>query len=166
EGKFKDTQDDPHNVWMLKAQYEAPKTDAFPATYHTQAITLVYPRVELETYDWFKGVKKGTRGVDRSRGVVYNSSIDAYIGFNPVDFTGIRTAKLHVKGANGGQVQLRLNTPDGPLLGTYIVPKDSDWQEKSIQLPAVEGLHSFYMIFKGKAGKEKLGEFDWIEWGK
>ncbi|MEL6623956.1 MAG: PQQ-dependent sugar dehydrogenase [Bacteroidota bacterium] len=166
EGKFKDTQDDPHNVWMLKAQYEAPATEIFPATYHTQAITLVYPRVELETYDWFKGVKKGTRGVDRSRGVVYNTSVDAYIGFNPVDFTGIQTAKLHVKGANGGQVQLRLNTPDGPLLGTYTVPKDSDWQEKSIQLPAVEGLHSFYMIFKGKAGKEKLGEFDWIEWGK
>ncbi|MEL6133930.1 MAG: carbohydrate-binding protein, partial [Bacteroidota bacterium] len=166
QGTFQDWQDDPENIWVLKAQYETPPSDTYPSSTHIQSLKLIYPRVQLESYDWAKGIKKGTQGADRSRGVIYADDRESYVGFNPVDFTGIETATLHVKGGTSVQAQLRLNTPDGPILGTYPIPAGSDWQKQTISISPVDGFHSFYLVFSKQKGNPNRGEFDWIEWGK
>lgn len=58
---------------------------------------------------------------------------------------------------SGGAVELRLDGPDGELVGTLSVPEcteDQDWQSLSCSVKGASGVHDLYMVFtsEGTAG--------------
>jgi hypothetical protein len=120
-----------------------------------------YNRVEAETIAWEKGVETTTNG----NKTVYVTDIDNndYIKIRSVDFTkGADRFEASVMPLAGGSIEVRLDKPDGVLIGTCEVAKSkgSDmWQILNAKVTPVKGLHDVCLVFKG--GNEKLFNFDW-----
>ena len=54
------------------------------------------------------------------------------------------------------RVELRLDSPDGTLLGTLDIPPTgswTDWQDFSCPVQPVQGRHALYLVFHGDLGR-------------
>ncbi|WP_083609731.1 carbohydrate-binding protein [Paenibacillus sp. P3E] len=80
-----------------------------------------------------------------------------YIAFNNVEF-GSGAASIDVRVASnnsGGNVEVRLDSATGTLLGTVLVAGTGGWQSwqtKSAPISTVNGVHTLYLKFTGGAG--------------
>lgn len=79
-----------------------------------------------------------------------------YIGFKDVEMTGAESVDLRLAANSGGSsVEVRLDAPDGKLIGTCDVASTGGWQTWATQntpLSASEGTHDLYFVFKGGEG--------------
>ena len=142
-----------------------------------------YRRVEAETMAFSKGVK--TEQNDQVGVYVTDIHNGDYIKLQNVSFAKKypRTFKARVaSGLRGGQIEIRLDSLKGRLLGTVDVPGTGGWEQwqtvnldldystitdlnapsrtiSGIDLPATADL---YFVFKGRKGP-KLFNFDWWE---
>ena len=126
-----------------------------------------YRKVEAETMAFSRGVK-----TEQNNQVgVYVSDIHNgdYIKLQNVAFGNKfpRTFSARVaSGLRGGQIEIRVDSLGGQLLGTVNVPGTGgweQWQTLTIDLTAVvRGTHDLYFAFKGRKGP-KLFNFDWWE---
>jgi beta-xylosidase len=131
-----------------------------------------YRKVEAETMAFSKGVK-----TEQNQEVgVYVTDIHNgdYIKLQNVHFCykTPRTFTARVaSGLRGGQIEIRLDSIGGKLLGTLNVPGTGGWekwQTLTVDLPSLDGypqlLHTrdLFFVFKGRKGP-KLFNFDWWE---
>ena len=77
-----------------------------------------------------------------------------YIGFKGVDFAGgAESIDLRVASPNSGNsIEIRLDAPDGKLIGTAEVPETGGWQTWKTVTAALDkatGVHDMYLVFKG-----------------
>lgn len=85
-------------------------------------------------------------------GYVVNGSWLAYekVAFSP----STRQYQFRISSAtDGGQIELRLDTPDGPLIGQKeILPTGNwnEWKEVSIPIEPPTGTHTLYLLFKDR----------------
>lgn len=80
-----------------------------------------------------------------------------YIGFKDVDFeNGADAIDLRLAANSGGStVEIRLDAPDGKLIGTCQVTASGGWQTWTTQrtdLDTATGIHDMYLVFKGGDG--------------
>ena len=65
--------------------------------------------------------------------------------------------------AYGGLIEIRLDAPDGELIGTCAVPRTGGWQKWSaVRCPvaAVRGVRAVFLVFKGSADRFVFLQFD------
>ena len=79
-----------------------------------------------------------------------------HIGFRDVDLTGAKDADFRLA-SNGAQASLevRLDAPDGKLIGSIDVKGTGDWQKWSTQtcnITETSGKHDVYLVFTGEEG--------------
>ena len=126
-----------------------------------------YRKVEAETMAFSKGVKTEQNGQIG----VYVTDIHNgdYIKLQNVHFCNKvpRTFTARVaSGLRGGQIEIRIDSIGGKLLGTVNVPGTGgweQWQTITTDLTAIaSGHHDMYFVFKGRKGP-KLFNFDWWE---
>lgn len=78
-----------------------------------------------------------------------------------VDFgsSGARTFKANVASASGGQIEVRLGSPDGRIAGTLNVPSTGgNWREIETAVNGAAGVHNVFFVFKGNGAN--LFQFD------
>jgi arabinoxylan arabinofuranohydrolase len=121
-----------------------------------------YKRIEAETIAWSEGLK--TAG--NSQTAVYVTKIEngSYLKVRSVDFNkGAKKFKANVASASkGGQIEIRIGSIDGELLGVLEIDNTGGWQQwasKSCKLKKAKGIHDIYFMFKGESGN--LFNFDW-----
>ena len=126
-----------------------------------------YRKVEAETMAFSKGVK--TEQNDQVGVYVTDIHNGDYIKLQNVHFCNKvpRTFTARVaSGLRGGQIEIRIDSVGGKLLGTVNVPGTSgweQWQTITTDLTAIaSGHHDMYFVFKGRKGP-KLFNFDWWE---
>lgn len=126
-----------------------------------------YRKVEAETMAFSKGVK--TEQNDQVGVYVTDIHNGDYIKLQNVHFCNKipRTFTARVaSGLRGGQIEIRIDSIGGKLLGTVNVPGTGGWEQwKTIttDLTAItSGHHDMYFVFKGRKGP-KLFNFDWWE---
>ncbi|MEA1012884.1 carbohydrate-binding protein [Bacillus cereus] len=82
------------------------------------------------------------------------------------------SARLSVKGSNaGGNIEIRLDSPTGPLAGTLTVAATApdNWnvyQTQSTDIANVTGVHDVYLVFKVAAGKTYVANLNWFQFSK
>ena len=112
-----------------------------------------YRLTQAETIAWAEGVKTGGEGT----GGLYLTSIHDgdYIKVREVDFgakgASIFTARTASRNF-GGQIELRLDAPDGPVIGTLKTPYTGEWEnwsDDSTEVTGAAGVHDLYFLFKG-----------------
>jgi arabinoxylan arabinofuranohydrolase len=63
---------------------------------------------------------------------------------------------------DGGVIELRLDSPEGPRIGTLQVPSTGgQWSEVTTPVSGAEGVHDLFLIFKGKPDTELFRLGDW-----
>ena len=119
-------------------------------------------RVEAETIAWSEGLKTASN----NKTGVYVTQINNgdWIKVRSVDFG--KGAKSFMAGiasvAEGGSIEIRIDSQVGALLGKLTVKKSGGMQNWSVQkckLKKVNGIHDIYFLFKG--GEDNLCNFDW-----
>jgi arabinoxylan arabinofuranohydrolase len=121
-----------------------------------------YVQTEAETICWESGVETencSEGGID-----VCNIENGDYIKVKGVDFgSGAASFETRVASAtSGGNIELRLDSLTGTLVGTCAVQGTGGWQTwvtKSCTVSGVTGVHDLYLKFTGGSGY--LFNFNW-----
>jgi arabinoxylan arabinofuranohydrolase len=121
-----------------------------------------YIKTEAETICWGSGIeteKCSEGGMD-----VCNIENGDYIKVKGVDFsTGAASFNVRAASAtNGGNIELRLDSPTGKLVGTCPVTGTGGWQtwaDKTCTVSGATGIHDLYLKFTGGSGY--LFNFNW-----
>jgi len=81
----------------------------------------------------------------------------SYVAYNDINMTGLTsfTARMASDAATGGELQVHLDSPVGPLIGACQVPITGDWQSwtnRSCNLIPSDGFHNLYLVYAGDSG--------------
>ena len=112
-------------------------------------------QIDAASFDVQSGIQTETCS-EGGQDVAYIENGD-YIGFKDVDFRdGAESIDFRI-GANAGgsTIEVRLDSPDGKLIGTVEVASTGGWQTWATQHAALEkttGTHDLYFVFKGGSG--------------
>ncbi len=126
-----------------------------------------YKRVEAETIAWEKGIE--TTKSENGEVYVYDINNGDYIKVRSVDFgNGAKKFEASVASAErSGDIEIRLDSTEGTLLGTCPVTNTGgaqNWTVQSCKINKVNGVHDLFFIFKG--GEGDLFNFDWWKFSK
>jgi arabinoxylan arabinofuranohydrolase len=121
-----------------------------------------YVQVEAETIAWSQGLATescGEGGMD-----VTSVNNGEYIKVKGVNFgTGASGFNARVaSAASGGNIELRLDSAKGKLVGTVAVTGTGGaqtWTTKSCQVSGASGTHDLFLVFTGGSGD--LFNFNW-----
>lgn len=117
-----------------------------------------YVRQQGETIAWTEGAGIGWDNVH----CVYVNDLDGgdWIKVREVNFGdgASRFAARVRNGKPGAVMQVRLDAPNGELLGELPLDSGNAWTEKEMMVKTRDGVHDLYFVFKGDGGN--LAEFD------
>ncbi|HEY1021829.1 MAG TPA: carbohydrate-binding protein, partial [Flavisolibacter sp.] len=114
-----------------------------------------YQKTEAETMAFSEGVKAS----QNSEVGVYINAVqnNGYTKVSSVDFGAVGatkfTARVGTTHHSGVTMEMRLDSKDGPLLGTVKVPLtggDDRWAVVSTDVPKTTGIHDLFFVFKGE----------------
>jgi len=107
-----------------------------------------YETIEAEVFDDINGTEAKSIGT----GVGYLTNGD-YAVYKNIDFgSGATSFKALVAGELNPNIELRLNSPTGTLVGTLPVESTGDWdtyEEQACNVSGVTGVNDLYLVFKG-----------------
>jgi hypothetical protein len=106
-------------------------------------------------------------GVRKGKTIIGYLDGGDWVRYGPLDFANgtLRsfTARLAVAaGWQGKQIQLRLDSPTGRLIGTLTTRSTGTWdrrEEQSALIDRVTGVHTLYLVFAGGAGVATVDAF-------
>ena len=122
-----------------------------------------FRKVEAETMAWGYGLKTVSNSKNSLSVVDVNSG--EYICVRGVDFGKNKARRFEVSALplEGGNLKIRLDAPDGKIVGNVNIPQGngiSKYELYSCEVNAVSGVHDLYLSFEGENNKD-LFELDY-----
>lgn len=122
-----------------------------------------FRKVEAETMAWGYGLKTAPNA-DKSLSVV-DVNNGEYICVRGVDFGKNKARRFEVSALplEGGNLKIRLDAPDGKIVGNVNIPQGNEtskYELYSCEVNAVSGVHDLYLSFEGENNKD-LFELDY-----
>ena len=149
-------------VYILRAAYTDQGAPGLPALSAEKIIVLRNPNLDPHGVDFINNTQKMSFGGMK---LALPSGDGAFVGYKGVDLTGFQQIVMMVSAPKqynflGGTIELHLDKPDGPLLGTPAAVATTEGDPMASPPPpavitfgkAIIGKHDIYMVFKnGKA---------------
>lgn len=135
------TGDKGKGVYIVRASYEDKGAKGLPALRSEQSYILRNAKVDVHNFDDYDNVNKMAYG---GNNLAIPAKSGAYMALKQVHLNGVSGVRVLAVApkpqlnALGGKVQLRLNSPTGPLLGesAMLEPSDKlDFQPKALTIP-------------------------------
>ena len=122
-----------------------------------------FRKVEAETMAWGYGLKTAPNA-DKSLSVVAVNNGE-YICVRGVNFGKNKARRFEVSALplEGGNLKIRLDAPDGKIVGNVNIPQGNEtskYELYSCEVNAVSGIHDLYLSFEGENNKD-LFELDY-----
>lgn len=122
-----------------------------------------FRKVEAETMAWGYGLKTAPNA-DKSLSVV-DVNNGEYICVRGVNFEKNKARRFEVSALplEGGNLKIRLDVPDGKIVGNVNIPQGNEtskYELYSCEVNAVSGIHDLYLSFEGENNKD-LFELDY-----
>ncbi len=124
-----------------------------------------YTRVEAETIGWQAGINTEASQASgpTSNQNVTNINNGDWVAVGRADFgsAGAKAFKAIVASTSGGKIEVRLDSVNGPVVGTLQVPSTGGmqtWKEVQTNISNATGVHNVYFVFTGGGGN--LFNFD------
>lgn len=122
-----------------------------------------FRKVEAETMAWGYGLKTAPNA-DKSLSVV-DVNNGEYICVRGVDFGKNKARRFEVFALplEGGNLKIRLDAPDGKIVGNVNIPQGNEtskYELYSCEVNAFSGIHDLYLSFEGENNKD-LFELDY-----
>lgn len=123
-------------------------------------------RIEAETFNQASGARAETNASLSGGGNVGYIKNNTWIKFNAVQFTEFVTRfDIAAAGSAGGNIELRLGSATGTLIGTAVVSGStgfSDYKKFSTTITPTTGTYDLYLVFTG-LGTGYLFNLDYFE---
>jgi cytochrome c len=154
--------------YLLVASYTDRGANQVEPLYARDHLTLRNPLVQIEDFD------EGTvrLGTVTTVFMTFATGIrnGSFVRFNQLDLTHVEQLKYRVQSQGvGGNIEVRLDSPEGPVVSTAAVPGGSaadpktGWREVNAPLKATQGKHDAYFVFTNPNGEQKnLFNVDWV----
>lgn len=115
-----------------------------------------FRKVEAETMAWGYGLKTAPNA-DKSLSVV-DVNNGEYICVRGVNFGKNKARRFEVSALplEGGNLKIRLDAPDGKIVGNVNIPQGNEtskYELYSCEVNAVSGIHDLYLSFEGENNK-------------
>ncbi|MBR1892453.1 MAG: family 43 glycosylhydrolase, partial [Lachnospiraceae bacterium] len=110
-----------------------------------------YKTIEAETIAWNKGIK--VSNIDDVNREITSLDDGDWTSVAGVDFgeEGADKFTAKVKSDKGGKIEVRLDSPEGSLIGTLEVPAGTDeYKELSTEVTPVSGERNVFFVFRGE----------------
>ncbi len=110
-----------------------------------------YKKIEAETIAWNKGIK--VANIDDFHRELVKLDDGDWTSVAGADFgeAGADTFKARVKSEKGGSIEVRVDSPEGSLLGTLEVPAGTEeYTELSTDITNITGKRNVFLVFKGE----------------
>lgn len=122
-----------------------------------------FRKVEAETMAWGYGLKTAPNA-EKSLSVV-DVNNGEYICVRGVDFGKNKARRFEISALplEGGNLKIRLDTPDGKIVGNVNIPQGNEtskYELYSCEVNTVSGVHDLYLSFEGENNKD-LFELDY-----
>jgi predicted alpha-1,6-mannanase (GH76 family) len=137
--------------WIKFTTTDPTKTDA-------------YARLKAGNFDSSSGLSKNA-----DWGFLDSVTNNAYASYKGIDFgTGAAGVTVHVTSGNqGGTIEVKLDSLDGPSAGVIGIPAFGDWNKwvdimSNIDDTLAVGIHDVYLIFHGTNGSDSPCNLDWF----
>jgi cytochrome c len=154
--------------YLLVASYTDQGANQIEPLYTRDHLTLRNPLVQIEDFDE-GNVRLGTV---TTVFMTYATGIrpGSFVRFNQLDLTGVKELRYRVQAqGQGGNIEVRLGSADGPLVSTVAIPAGSvadpkdGWKGVAAPLKETQGQHDLYFVFANPAGEQKnLFNLDWV----
>ncbi|WP_042166082.1 carbohydrate-binding protein [Paenibacillus gorillae] len=130
-------------------------------TFSTKATSII----QAENFSASQGVQTGVEGTGRYLGWIDGGD---WIGYYNIDFGSGQLNQFQVRAAAdpgyaGKELELRLDSITGPLIGTYTFNNTggfTTFQTQTIPISAVSGVHHLFLVAKGSGAG--YGNIDWF----
>jgi cytochrome c len=158
------TGDKGQGVFILRASYEDQGNNGLPSLSSEQTYTLRNAKISPHGFDKYESAAKMSFG---GNDFVIPGKSGSYIGLNQADLTGIQRVEMVVAtpkaqlNAQGGNIELRLDSPTGKLIGEsgFIEATDQGGfggNAVKINLTPTEGIHDLYVVFQNPKAEGSL----------
>jgi hypothetical protein len=115
-----------------------------PAITTRQVLALRHPEVLPTACDTSQGVI-----VKKEHNRMGFTGANTWFGFKQLDLTGIEGLVLKVGPLKtAGTLEVRRDTPDGPLLGSTPLAVSQNWTDQAMALAPADGLHDLYLVLR------------------
>jgi cytochrome c len=152
--------------FTLEASYIDRGVGEIPALTTSAMMYLRQRLVEAETADEVHGPQvlgSGSAGGGKFIGAINH---DHFLRFNGITLDRVKKLTLKVASAGaGGEIEIRLDKPDGPLLGKVSVEVNGQWEkfyEKTVDLAETKGRHDLFVRFVNEKNQGGLMNLDSI----
>ena len=153
---------------MLMAQYTDKGANQIEPLTARSHLTLRHPLVQIEDYDE-GNIRLGTITTEF---LTYGTNIrhHSFVKFNQLDLSHLESIRYRIQAAGaGGNIEVRLDRMDGPLVSTLAIPAavagdtKKGWQEVTAPLQATNGKHDLFFVFtNAKETQRNLFNLDWL----
>lgn len=135
------------------------KDNTPPVPTPTPARRSAFTKIEAEEYNDIYGSQIQEIPAETGKGLGYINNGD-YVAYKNIDFgSGATKFKALVADQLTANIQIRLNSPTGTLIGTLPVAATGDWnayQEQSCTISPISGINDIYLVFTNSVN------IDWI----
>ncbi|NMO53233.1 carbohydrate-binding protein [Actinoplanes sp. TBRC 11911] len=129
----------------------------------------VYRKIQAESADALNGIQtQDTTDEGGGQNVGWIAPGDS-LRYDDIDFGPVPATQLEVRvasdAADGGQMAVRLDKPDGEIAGTLSVRRTGGWQNwrtELVTLKPVTGTHAVYLTFSRPDGAEFVN-LNWLQ---
>jgi enterochelin esterase-like enzyme len=126
-----------------------------------------FSQIEGESYNTQSGIQTESC-TEGGQNIGYIENGD-YVGYNSIDFgSGAASFQARVASAtSGGNIEIRLDSTSGPVVGTCSVNGTNGWQTwttNSCNVSGATGVHDLYLKFTGGSGY--LFNLNWWKFSK
>jgi cytochrome c len=130
-------------------------------------ISLNSPTLQADDFD--KGNVRISSVITEGMAYITGLVDQSFISFNSIDLTDVIRLKYRAQlNGVGGNIELRLDSKDGPLVSKLAIPARSaadvkfGWKELEAELTATKGRHNLYFVFVAPGVKQNMFNLDWI----
>ncbi|NBB28910.1 ThuA domain-containing protein [Cellulophaga sp. BC115SP] len=151
-------------VYILRASYQDQGANGVPSLSSEQTFTLRNPRISPHGYDQYEAVSKMSFGGNE---LMIPSKSGSYIVLKNADLTNIKqlellaTAPKAQLNAQGGKVEIHLDSPTGKIIGESAFLEASDKagfapSPLSVPINPTDGSHDLYIVFQNPKAEGSL----------
>jgi cytochrome c len=151
----------------LEASYTDAGFGEIPALTGTAVITLRARKIQAEAVTEYRRAKPLDSGSAEGGKFMGAISHRGFLKFPSICLDQVAGIRLSVASAGaGGQVEFRLDSPRGDLIGTLDVDVNGHWEQfyqTHIPIVQTQGCFDVYAVFLNSNNKDGLMNVDWIE---
>ncbi len=164
-----DSHGEEQGIYVLGVRYKDNEVNGIAENEASRLFIFKSPWIEAEDYDHYNQVSR-IRPQGGSFEFLAGIRHGSYVGYENIDLNNLSSITLRVLKIRGGVVNIRLDEPQGPVVGTTNVmasaadsPRDEDWSNVEVKLNGAQGFHTVFIEFQNNETEEGILALDYLE---